>query len=250
MSERVAFLSWVNSAGKAETLYFDVVRDIVQEFVSTPTEYAVEEGINVTDHVKREPRKVSLEVYVSNAPIIDLNNRGSGVRPLKLEAKSYVAPFDLTPGALYRAGGNAARSVLGGLGGDQTITSNVLQWDQEFDAVADTLRTLERLRDTGQLVNVFTSTRLHASMLLTHFSQSKNAQTGTGADFKLDFQEIRKVTLKLVPTPAENEPRMMPDVKKGGQAPVEVPEGPKKSALLATAQEVYEQGKKYLPKLP
>ena len=241
-----AFLSWTTDAGQQRYLFWDLLVEEQQEFSSTPTEYPVEdEGINVTDHVKRDPVRVSLEVFVTQTPITAQRSAGDILDPrgprgataaIKLDAKKYVAPLDATPGAIYAAGGNAIRSIVGALGGDQTISANVLQFAQPFDAVQEMVRDLEEIRDNAQLVNIFTTSRFHPSMLLTKFTMHKNAGTGTGASFHLDFQEIRQVHVKLAPLPVKTETRAKKPVEMGAQSPREtkVPEQSVAKALLTT----------------
>lgn len=242
------FLSWVPDAGPGRTLFFDVTLEASQEFTSTPTEYPVEEGLSVTDHIKREPNRVSIEVFVSNAPIYDFNGKGGAFRPVKLEFKKYQAPLQATPGSVFGAIGGAVKGAVSSLlGGQKEYYANVLQWDTEFDAVSDTQRVLEEIRDKSQLVKVITSSRVHESMCLIKFTVHRNADTGTGATIRLDFQEIRQVEVKLVNSPKPTEVRAKPDnVSKGAQAPAEV-KGPQKSVLKSAGQAIYDKAKPYLP---
>lgn len=242
-----AFLSWIPKVGPGKSLFFDVVTEISASFTSTPTENPVEGGgINVADHVKREPVQLKLEAFVSNAPITDRNARGGFYGSIPIKLQKYQAPFSPTPGAVYAAVGGAIKSAVSSLlGGHQEYAANVLQWREEFDAVGDTLRVLESLRDTSQLITVYTRNRSFDNMHLSKITLQRNAGTGTGGTFQLDFQEIRQVEVRIVNAPTPTQVRAKPEIKKGAQSPAEV-DGKKKSVAKAGWQEIKDLAKNKL----
>ncbi len=198
------FLQWTpKNAFLSKALYFDVTREESQEFETKATEHPVEDGSNVADHVKRELTKVSIRVFVSNSPIDDVNSRGASMRSTPLKFDKYTPPLPLNPAgavtSLVKSGIGAIGAAL--FGGPSELAATVLTFPQDFDAVEETLGILENLRDTVQLVDVVTPKRLHEAMFLEKIHMSRNAGTGDGAEFDLDFRELRKVRVSLVGAP-------------------------------------------------
>ncbi len=240
-----AFLWWTTKAGQDKTLYFDVCTEESQELVSTATEHPVEEDANVADHVKKELDHVTLEVFVSNEPIYDINSRGGKVAKIPIKVAHYRAPLAPTPGAIFSAGGNALKDGIGALlGKKEEYAMQVLQWDTAFDAVSDTLEELEKLRDEVQLVNVVIPSKVYSNMHLAHIAVKGDAGTGTGRTFQLDFVELRKVKVRIVNAPKPTEVRGEVKKSKGAQGSGKgAVAGPKKSVAKASVDAL-------LPHLP
>jgi hypothetical protein len=217
-----AFLSWSPTAGPSKSLFFDVCTEEAQELSSTATEYPVEDGANVSDHVKRELDRVTLEVFVSNTPIYDVNDRGGAVQSKEIKLVKYKAPFALNPGAVFSAVGGAISSLFSG---NREYSANVLQWSTDFDAVSDTLGILEKLKADVQLVDVVLPSKVYENMFLEKIEVSRNAGTGSGARFSLSFREIRKVAVRLVNSPVPTQVRGSIPKPKGLQSP-KVPGAP------------------------
>lgn len=240
-----AFLWWTTKSGQDKTLYFDVVSDVTIEMTSSATEHPVEDSANVADHVKRELDRVSLEVFVSNEPIYDSNDRGGKVSKIPIHVEHYKAPLAFTPGAAFSAIGGAIHGTVDALlGKKEEYAIQVLQWDTSFDAVSDTFEALEKVRDDIQLVNVVTRERVFENMLLTHVSSKADAGTGTGRTFQLDFTELRKVKVRITNAPKPTETRAELHVSKGSQGQTTfADDSPKMSYAKAGAEAL-------LPHLP
>jgi hypothetical protein len=234
-----AFLMWENKAGQPKELHFDVVTSETQEQNVTATEHPVEDGANVADHIRRELDRVSLEVFVSNTPIADVNNRGGKVATVPITIEKYKAPLAPTPGAVFNAVGSA---ISGLFAGKEEYNAQVFRFPDDFDAVAETLATLEQIRDDASLVTVTTSARDYENMLLESVSLNKTARTGTGATFTLMFREMRKVQVSIVNAPIPTEIRGNIKKPKGIKAPVSAPAvdvpGQKKSMLFGAKEMV------------
>lgn len=200
-----ALLSWSDKTGIARSLFFDVCTEEQTESESSATEQPVEEGADISDHVRRSPKRVSLEVFVSQTPIYSLNDSGGRQGGVRLEVPKYSPPLAPTPGALFGAIGGAVRGLLGG--GAPDYEAQVLQWDQEHDFVAETLDVLEKLRDDYRLVSVVTTSRVFENMHLEIVQTIGNAGTGTGRTLRLSFKELRKVQVRLVNAPVPTETR-------------------------------------------
>jgi len=233
-----AFLWWTTDAGEFKSHYFDVVTNEGQELTSTVTEYPVEDGVNVADHVQRELDKVSLEVFVSQTPIYDLNGSGGKITSIPINVTKYKPPLAPTPGAVFNAVGGALKDAVGSLLGNKVeYAAQVLTFPEGYEPVAETLALLEKLKNDVQLVSIALPSKLYENMCLTHIAVKGDAGTGTSRAFTLDFTELRKVKVQIVNAPIPTEIRAMPMVSKGVQQPKEVPptDAKKKSWAKAMA---------------
>lgn len=223
-----AYIQWVSKAGVTLQLFFDVVLQETQEMTSAVTEHPVEKGANVTDHVRAENDRVSLEVYVSNSPARDVNNRGMTLESMTLDIP-VIEPASLSIGGLINGAFNA---LQGSKGPERTAT--VYKFSNAFDAVSDTRAILEELRTSATLLDVVTSSKDFQNMVLRSHTIKKNESTGTGATFALEFQQIRLVETKIVNAPIPTETRGKKAVSKGAQGTKPAKDQPKKKSLLKT----------------
>lgn len=239
-----AYLTWKPKSGNMKSLYFDVVTEEAQVLATKVTEHPVEDGPDVADHLRRELDSVTLEVFVSNTPVYDVNNRGGKVVPVELKVEKYEAPLEFTPGSLYSAAGGALKkgitaltdAITGGNSERKNIAT-VMKFGTEFDAVGDTLVLLRGIRGTSQLVDVMLPSRIYQDMALTNIEMRRNAGTGEGATFALEFKELRKVKTLSTKVAIPAEPRAAPAKKRGVQEPVAVEVPPRrKSALRALVE--------------
>src|SRR5581483_4542634 len=129
-------------------LHFDAVTNEQTEHTATATEHPVEQGANVSDHVRDQLDRVTLEVVVSNTPVTDVNGLyGGGFDTMDLAAgaalgNSKLKPdpaLPVTPGALFSA---VSDSVAGLFTNETPARAVVVKWPSKFNAVKDTMDTL------------------------------------------------------------------------------------------------------------
>jgi hypothetical protein len=240
-----AFISWVPKAGGPRSLFFDVV---TEESVNSPasvTDHPVEDGPNVADHIRLEPKKCTLQVFISNSPVYDVNGRGGRVSSLPMvvavssnsrgrtetvPVKTYDAPLPLNPAGAVTSAVSAAVKSFAGTGNkelkvvlyDRGVTSlqsaaQVMQFPSEFDAVADTVRTLEELQNSYQLVSIYLPYKTYENMYLEGLQVTRNTKTGDGAQLHLDFKQLFLVEAKLVNAPIPTQSIGTPMKAKGAQ---------------------------------
>jgi len=165
-------------------MHFDAVVGETVTLSADVPEHPVEQGSNVADHITPEVDRLRLDVLVSNTPIADVANRGATVQSLPT-----------------------------GIG----VDVNVLVFPQQFDAVKDTVRDLERFRDEGILIDVVTHARYCASMVVT---QIESKPRGTSADITIQFKQVRIVSTRTVAlAPKPKEARGQPMKSTGSQQP-------------------------------
>ncbi len=137
---------------------FEIDATLSQEhsFESDVTQYPVESGGDITDHVRPKPVQLSIEGVVSDTPYGELKARR-------------VAAL----GQLVGVVGKSNERILP---------------SQEFRSF------MLDIREKRQPVIVVTETRLYKSMILEQFSESIGPDTGDAIKFRCSFREIRIVT--------------------------------------------------------
>jgi hypothetical protein len=227
-------VAYIQRPGGTE-LHFDVVMSVTPEFVSTVTNNPVEKGADVADHIRKELDRVTLEVYVSDTPIIETdlegnNTRGGAVRSKVLNIPEPTPTFIPTPGALFNALGSAVSGLISGAA--PPTAAQVLSFSKEFDAGEECLKILEKIRDDAELVEIYTSAKVYSNMALVRIGGPKvDKDTGGGASFTLEFKQIRLVSVAFVaaPKPSVVQGHKMKDLGKQDAKPVT---DPQKRSLL------------------
>jgi len=219
-----AFIAWGDPQHDPPSalgeLHFDAVLSEEHSRTATVTDYAVEQGVNVADHVRPDVDEVTLEVFVSNQPI---NSTDAQLLPLTLDIPQ-------PGGGTFLEGGTSALLDKGlqlvGLakGYPTQLTYQVLQFSADADYVATAYETLTKLRDTATLLNVTTPRQLYQNMVLAKIGMTRNPQIGSGgANFSLEFKGIRIVSSAVVAAPLPKFVAGAPTVDKGKKDPAKAP---------------------------
>jgi hypothetical protein len=206
---------------------FDAILDEFHEDVSEVTSHPVEEGVNVSDHVRQLPGHFSLTADTTNTPIVEnpFTQRGE-LSSIEMRVPQYTIPVEPTPGALYRAGLQAISSAVGGLFGD-TRKANVLTFSEPFNAIRETYEILRELQENAVLLQILTSLRDYEDMLLVRVAAPRGGGDA-GVSFGLDVRSIRVIESGQVaspPVPADDVPGGKPLENKGGQGAKPPPTG-------------------------
>lgn len=209
-----AFIVPDDDSGRIIT--FDVIESELHETVSEITDHPVEVGVNVTDHVRPTPDRISLIAYTTNQPIAPnpFTQRGEQTS-FELNVPTWTIPVEPTPGALYRKGLNA----LGGLLGDATRSVTILSFPDTFDAIRETYEALLELQKNAVPLQIVTPLRVYEDMILERTSAPRNAGD-SGVAFGLDVRQLRVVESGQVaapPVPADDVPGGQPLQNKGAQ---------------------------------
>jgi hypothetical protein len=205
------------------------------EFRTTVTDYPVEKTANVADHMRKELVRVTLEVYVSDTPLVpeDLegnNTRGGGITSKFLDVPRASPAFSPTPGAVFGAIGNAISNTL--LGAAAPLKVQALNFANEFRAAEDCLKLLEKIRDNSELVDVYTSARIYEGFALEKIGGPKvDKDSGGGASFTLDFKEVRRANVAIVAAPKPSIVQAFKMKERGKQDPAPVTDPTKRSVL-------------------
>ena len=173
-----AFLSWIDDANEAQSLYFDLAFSYGAEHSSEVTTHPVESGANIADHVRVKPMQIKLEVLVTNSPIADLPD---GSRQGKFASTSLTYPTALA--ASY---------------GPKTINSYQFSGPNS-DYVNDTYTKLWFLHDAHQLLTVTTPIKSYQNLVITAVKFTRDeANSGDAGRFSIEMEEIVIVTSDIV----------------------------------------------------
>jgi hypothetical protein len=188
-------------------LGFDCVESETYTSTSSITTHPVEVGANVADHIREEPDKVSLTVFISNSPthgdnLVDPNSPRGEVSSLALDVPEFKPSlFGLSN--LISAGIGALKSAL--FGKPPVPRAQVLQFKQPFNAVLETWESLKQRKAEGRLIEVITRDWSVDSMVITTITEPRTNAEGDGARMTIELQKIRIVETRNVtaPIPAE-----------------------------------------------
>jgi hypothetical protein len=239
-------------------LHFDAVTSEQVSMTATATESPVESGANVSDHIIDELDTVSLELFITNQPIRDVNgvygldanfiefldigSTESVIAGNKLDVPTY-RPFPVTPGALLQTIGNAFADALSDdqvaqlYGQTQpkrvTAAAQVQNWPTKFNAITDTVGLLNDWKKRGVIGSVITPWKTFPSVAIVGISPTRTPEIGDAATVVLTLKEIRLVESKTVTAPIPTEPRGKTMIAKGRQPTTVIrePAAPQKSWL-------------------
>jgi len=179
----VAELTWtLENGGEASILFDATVRD-THEASATITEHPVEEGANISDHVRPDLDRVTLSVVVSNKPIVSPVDHNDGVRGSQ-------QPVELT-----------------GPDGELLARANVLVFDGPMTRVRSVYEELLDLMKRGVPVGLLTSLREYENLGLTRVSPIREAESGDALVATVELKEVRVVSSEIVEAPEPREPR-------------------------------------------
>lgn len=238
-----AYLYWKTKAGQAKTLWFDVVTDEQHHLKASSTDHPVEEGVDITDHIRPEVARVSLSTFVSNSPLVNkvevaaftgksgklIGAQGGNVNGKELDVPTYDPPLAPTPGSVLNALTSAIANLLNG---KKEYKAQVLTFDKEFDNVQDVYDALEECRKTSQLVDVVSSTRTYKNMHIEDLNMTRGPDQGTGATFTLELKEIRVVSTLKVTAPKPAETAGFPRKDNGNKGPNPADDPTKRASYL------------------
>lgn len=216
------------------------------------TRHPVESGTDIADHIRPEPRSITIEGMVTNHPIeLPLSHAGtaridSSGLPLTVahSAPSRVAPHAQTiegepsVGALAVVPGvEQGVALLGALRVDvrskvklsmelftpntsQTtrLNATALRFTEPFDRVGAVQEALQRIMDESELVTVVTGLAIYESVALTSLSMERSAQVGPDClKFTATGSVIRVVSSQVAKVPDPLKQRGKPAVSQGKQ---------------------------------
>ena len=172
----MARIAWTN-LGTTVALELDVSEREGYESTATITEHAVEQGVDISDHVRRNPDIFTLEGWITNTPIVVPATQMAGVT-------------------------GAVRPTAVAVAGGKTIQASTLQWSSVFDRILTVDTLLGDLIGSPQLVQLTTGLRVEDNLIVTRYKVDRDASTANALALVLEFKRVRIVTTRRVALPA------------------------------------------------
>ena len=172
---------------KIAALELDAAISIDINTTSTVTSNPIEEGADVSDHVKTENLKISLEAIVSESPI-NLKSAAAGL--LAGVGTSFLGSA---------AKGFAATAIQTGLSSIAGLIANRGQNDIQYPEKSyNYLRELQTKREPFTAV---LNGKSYDNLIITSLSKPEKAEQGGSLFFSASFEQIRIVASKTVLIP-------------------------------------------------
>ncbi len=218
-----------DAGGSLAVIEFDATLSETHIGTSIVTEHPVEKGVNISDHVRPDVDRLTLEVMVTNAPIkvpgSNLDGATGGVAPLELTIPTTTELPIAIPGV------GAALKGAGLLNGTTTVKANVLQFEA-FDRVSSVYHELKTLQETATIITIGTSLREYTNFVFKTVTEPRQAGDGDSMKIQIEAQQIRFALAKTVAAPKS--PVAAKKVNRGPKPTTEVQ--PKTSLALKAAQ--------------
>lgn len=163
----VTILTTPTTRPKVGALVFDAILSEGHEFSMSVTQFPVEEGAPITDHVRQEPAKITLEAIITNTPI-------------KAEKLSQFV-YDVASGRENILVEESATRVSGAF----NMLLAMVGENENYDAPP---RVIEP-------VDVVTTLRVYRGMVITSLSIMKDTPE-EALRFTMTLQKIRRATLR------------------------------------------------------
>jgi hypothetical protein len=172
---------------KLGTVAIDACKEESHDLPNVVTDHPVEEGFNITDHVRPEPDKVRLSCFISNTPL-STQQQGRAVQE-----------------------------------GSVKFTTNSPPPSEVQNRAADAFAQLKKIRDEGTLVKVVTTLKTYGAdsstegMVIEALSISRTAKNYNGLEFMVQLKQIRVVRNRATSDVRSKDTRTGNKKKKGHQ---------------------------------
>ena len=255
-----SLFSWEDGSGATQVLNVDVVMSLSDKRSAKLTDYVVETGSVITDHVVIQPETLSMDLIVTQTP---LRGPGMTLQKLGIESTSQqlapqqyplnVPPSRFQPGGflllsqglrtVITAGANALLGAVGLAAPDGSrMTGSVvrlvstsanpttLQADAKVDRVVAVHDQLVSIMEGKLLVTVSFKGKLYVDYLITDIDLSHQAGAFGRGSFKVQARAFRTVTGVAAQLPSPADFRAKASVKKGNKPGITPDPDPTKAA--------------------
>lgn len=192
----MALLEYQGPDGGFIGIAFDCIEKEGYESTAETTEHAVDRGVVIADHLKKNPDTLTLEALVTNTPLVLPATHAGGVT-------GGVQPTTLTVGG-------------------KELRASALVWSGPFNRVRAVDEVLEAL--VGTAVLRYTGTlRTMEDLVITRYRVDRDVATGAALPVVLELKKVRRATVQRVAVPAQR--RAQPVVNRGAQPAAPRPPG-------------------------
>jgi len=240
MTASLFLITWKGTlTSPGGSLAFDAIMSETYDESSTITDFPVESGANINDHIRSNPERVTCDAWVTDTPHTGDNNVNGGLPRGSIAGKVLETPSAPTQYGFTGLVALAKRAL--GLGAPP-VKAQLLQFATPFSAITETHQLLSKLREEGRPLELFARDWFADNMVIESISKPRAPEDGSMAHFAINFKRVRIVETRVTVAAVPAEPRGKGKVdagKKDGSSS----DAAKKSSLLA-------KGAKYLGVLP
>ena len=155
---------------------------------ATVTDHEIEDGTNITDHVRLQPNKLTIEGLVSDSPVTIIGALiGAGITSVLGEVNKLV------PGGFGSIAAVGAGIGLGSLAGAVTGSPRDPR---------DAFKYLEELFQNRQPFTIITALKQYESMLVENLTVPRSAEIGKSLKFTMQVKQVRIVQSASVLVPS------------------------------------------------
>lgn len=181
-TQQLFILSRTRAGGLVGTITVGAAISEAINLDNTTTDHPVEEGADITDHVRPEPVRISADCWISNSP--------TDTSEQQTASMNSFAPV----------------TSANGIGEVPGYALSVYA-------------TLVDLRNSGSLLTVISSKGIFSSMVITNLSLPCTADNFNGIQFSASFKQIIVAQNKLTRTVVSTDKRNGKRVNKGNTTP-------------------------------
>jgi hypothetical protein len=219
-------ITFTTPGGLTEEIVLDATVRQVHRASATITEHPVEEGSNISDHIRPDLDAIRVEAVITNTPIVQPGSNMDGVT-------SEVAPIELdvpSPPTRFNVSGllNAAVQAFS----PKVNKAEVLQFSGPFDRIRSVYESFLSMRDNGTVVRVLTTLREYESMVIQSVEVPKDDPSDS-INLNIEARQIRIVQTDTVQAPEPTQPRGRRQVSAGNQTPGDADAQTEQNASLA-----------------
>jgi hypothetical protein len=173
----ITFLERKREPGKIGGLTLDLTLSESHDFTNETTDYPIEDGTIISDHIKRSPFTISVQGFITDSPIAF--------------AEKFDNTFfgDVEEGNITELEEKTGNRVRGAF-------NELLLMLGETDSA-----TVKVNPAKVQLVDVVTTLKVYSSMLLTRLSINRDPSDGEALKFSATFKPLKKAYKSTVTVP-------------------------------------------------
>ncbi len=201
--------TWIGS------ISLDASLSEVHSLSSEVTEHPVESGGTIADNVRKKPRMVRIEGFITNHPIDLPQSHVDGVSKVDKEF-TWKADPDIPlvqiggPGIIGAATGAIASAI-----GADLHSSSALGFEPDFDRVQDVLEELNAIWEERRVIDIVTTLQVYHNMVLGSLDITRDSRHASSMPFTAVASQITIVETALVPTPTPLVERGKPEKTRG-----------------------------------
>lgn len=255
-------LFWTDDeSGELDSVQFDVTTSEEPTDTVSITEHPVEEGADITDHVRKEPELITVEGYITNTPhpgnigpdddhVWSTTNVTAGaIGPMKtdtIELDVASPGVQLSETGLIQAGISALGSLVTGGANNQakvlrpgnhrtdSVSAKVFSSPSGMNRARRAYDKLLYVQQQALLVTVVAEDREYFDMVIERLAKPRATGDGTAVKFQLDLHRIRIASSQTVESPQPAQPRAAATRNLGAQSTTDDAKAAQKESILHT----------------